>query len=664
MKNHIHLLPSCLAAALPLFLFCSCVENKKFEPPKAAAALETAQQHRTVVEPSLLPNRFQQTGYMIREESTDSSSGGSNAAGLDGLQLKVGANISTNEPIPLREAMKAIAKTKNMSLSWAPDVDQELLVDIGITANDNFYEAIDNILRQLDYFHEMEGSTIVVKYRETKKYHIAMPFVRQYYDSFTGSTSGSLQNKPWENKFDQWEIIQNNIDKIVATWSSTAATPAAAPEAQPAPQPGAEGKAEAGKTAEDKTAVASRRVSSTDSTYTIDKPVGLITVNAPKSLQNKIKNYLENLEKELYKQIIIEAKIIEVQLNDSSSLGINWNMLLEKISFHGLGYSKSKSTTRENSDDKTTTSSVSYDDVTTDDRLDSSYNENKTLGARTLKDSKSKKDGRLKDNTSTFVTGDGKNLDNLTNHTTENISGTSSAGELTTNTLSDDISSKSVARSITDALSMGTTAATFIGSGGTMAESIATGVTLEGFNFTSFIKALQEQGQTSILSNPKISVLNGQPALIKVGKDITYISALESKRAEGGGIDYTVKTSTLLSGIGMALSAVARDNNEIVMNLSPVTSELVGETIFYETVGFAGKIGLPVINKREMNTWVKVKDGSMLVVGGLISEVESKDGSYLPGAKDVPYLKYLFGYEEKKKTKRELIMLLRPRIIN
>jgi type II secretory pathway component GspD/PulD (secretin) len=61
---------------------------------------------------------------------------------------------------------------------------------------------------------------------------------------------------------------------------------------------------------------------------------------------------------------------------------------------------------------------------------------------------------------------------------------------------------------------------------------------------------------------------------------------------------------------------------------------------------------------------VKIKDGSMLVVGGLISEVDAKSGEYLPGAKDVPYLKYLFGYETKSKSKRELIILLRPRIIN
>lgn len=213
-------------------------------------------------------------------------------------------------------------------------------------------------------------------------------------------------------------------------------------------------------------------------------------------------------------------------------------------------------------------------------------------------------------------------------------------------------------------MSMGTTAATFITSASGLGETISTGVTLTGFNFTSFIKALQEQGQTSILSNPKISVMNDQPALISVGRNVTYIKEVKTTiDGTSGAMTSDVTTADILSGIGLALSAVVKRDNEIVMNLVPITAELSGE-IQYVEIGQGNRIGLPVVNKREISTTVKIKDGSMLVVGGLISETDSKDGSFLPGAKNVPYLKYLFGYEEKKNTKRELIILLRPRIIN
>uniref|UniRef100_UPI004056189A hypothetical protein n=1 Tax=Candidatus Electronema sp. TaxID=2698783 RepID=UPI004056189A len=623
MNIHTRLLPGCLAAALPLLLLCSCVDKgKKNDTPPPAAALAEPQQHNTVVEPSLLPTRFRQAGYMVSEDRS-SGSGADSASSLDGLQLKVGANISTAAPIPLREAMKAIVKTKNMSLSWAPDVDQELLVDIDVTPNDNFYEAIDNILRQLDYFHEVEGSTLVIKYRETKQYQIAMPFIRQYYDTFTGSMAGSLQNQPWENKFDQWEIIQKNLDSLIATWSSSVATPV--PTSKAASDNKDSKKTANVKDSEEETAPAplARRVSSTDSTYTIDKPVGLITVNAPKSLQKRIGDYIAALEKELYKQILIEAKIIEVQLSDSSSLGINWNMLLNNLNVSSSYYGKTKTYSRDSGDESISSASTDFSDTTTDTSSKSSSSAYQLDGASNLKDgsvSSTETIGeRIADNKSTYVTGDGKNLDNLSSNLKSTLTGSlneeSSASELNAASTSLDSSSKSSLRTVTDALSMGTTAATFLTSASGLGEAISTGVTLTGFNFTSFIKALQEQGQTSILSNPKISVMNGQPALISVGRNVTYIKEVKTTtEGDSGAMSSDITTAEILSGVGLALSAVVKRDGEIIMHLVPITSELSGE-IQYVEIGQGNRIGLPVVNKREISTTVKIKDGSMLVVG-------------------------------------------------
>ncbi len=70
------------------------------------------------------------------------------------------------------------------------------------------------------------------------------------------------------------------------------------------------------------------------------------------------------------------------------------------------------------------------------------------------------------------------------------------------------------------------------------------------------------------------------------------------------------------------------------------------EPIEYKQIGL-GEIGLPIINVREMSTTVKVKDGEMLVIGGLISSVDSDAGTFVPGTSNIPFFKYLFGYEEK-----------------
>ncbi|MCW5201635.1 hypothetical protein VU12_01710 [Desulfobulbus sp. US4] len=614
MKSNTRLLHSMMAVAATALLLCSCV-GKKSEDENSKPARLTApeRKQRTVIEPSLLPQRFQRAGYMINDDEANAML---DSEASDEFQLKVGADITTNEPITLREAMKALIRNKKMSLSWASDVNQDLRVDIDVTADDNFYEAIDNILRQLDYYHEVQGSTLIVKYRQTKQYQIAMPFVKQEYNTAIGGNSfgSDVRIDSKGNTFDIWENIQNNIDSLLSTWSATITNPEEEDSGGDIEKDGEEEETPA--------KGPSRRVSSTESSYTIDKPVGLITVHAPKSLQKRIANYLGTLERELYKQIIIEAKIIEVQLENNSSLGINWQTLLKNLTFAGGSVSASKYYGKDkeglyesiNSSTNTTLNSV------TDTTASGISNE--------LVDENTSGDDPATSSTLT-TTGLGENL-------TENIA--SNIGEVVAGT--------------------GSTIATLV-TGGAF-NMAAAGINLTAFSFDKFINALKQQGKTSVLSNPKISVMNGQPALISVGREVTFINSIESSTTENK-TTFTINTEQLLSGVGLALSAVIRNDDEIIMNLVPITSELM-EPIEYVTVG-EGKVGLPIVNKREMNTTVKVKNGSMLVVGGLISETEASDGDFLFGTENIPYLKYLFGYEEKKKTKRELIILLRPRII-
>jgi MSHA type pilus biogenesis protein MshL len=189
-------------------------------------------------------------------------------------------------------------------------------------------------------------------------------------------------------------------------------------------------------------------------------------------------------------------------------------------------------------------------------------------------------------------------------------------------------------------------------------------ITLNNANFSLFLNALNEQGETKVLSNPRISVMNGQPALITVGRNVTYIDNIESDLdSDSGVVTFTVNTERVLSGVGMALTATVLGKDEVIMNLVPIISELEEPIEYLDVGGDGAKVGLPIINVREMSTTVKVVDGEMLVIGGLISEVKQDTGAFAPGLGDIPGLKYLFGYEEKVSNKRELIILLKPRII-
>jgi len=631
MKLTLYTLSFSLAASC-MMLLTSCVQPQDTQNKKPATTenLIAKAIDEKPPEPAQLPVRYQTPSYITINDKVDESID----ENLE-YKIKVGANIrSTRGPQPLWDILKRLASLKGMNVSWSSDVDQNALVDVDISASDDYSEAIDNLLRQVDYYHEVKGSTIIIKYKETKVYHVAMPFTKQTYETGTGgnvlgsgdegsSVEGTIKLDSKGNEFDIWKNIKDNLDAIIATWSTTTSIPEAA-ETNPQKEGEETQLVEAVESP-------SRQTSAVGNSYTIDKPVGLITVNAPRPLQERIADYLDNVKRELYKQVTIEAKIIEVQLTDNSTLGIDWNLLLKSLSFGG-GLSLGKSYDKSNSERNSVTS---------------------TFGNKF----------------SNSV--DNRNIRNSV-HSFENSSSSSNTGDDSATSDASGSSSNSSADSTVTALSsfardssLASAATVLTNIGGATSNAAGGLLSLANFNFADFLHALSEQGNTSILSNPKLSVMNGQPALITVGRNVTYVDSIEAT-VEGKGADsttvYTVNTERILSGVGLTLTPVIRDDNEIIMNLVPVTSVLE-EPIEYRQVGL-GEVGLPIINLREMSSMVKVKDGEMLVIGGLISTVESSDGENLfPGLADVPVLKYLTGYETKKMIKRELIILLRPRIL-
>ncbi len=119
-----------------------------------------------------------------------------------------------------------------MTVSWASDVDKNVLVDVNIGADDDFYLAIDNLLRQVDYYHEREGSTIVVRYKETRQFHLAMPFTKHLYETATGGNvlgsneaasniEGTIRLDSRGNEFDIWKNVELNMKTILDVWSTT-----------------------------------------------------------------------------------------------------------------------------------------------------------------------------------------------------------------------------------------------------------------------------------------------------------------------------------------------------------------------------------------------------------------------------------------------------------
>jgi general secretion pathway protein D/MSHA biogenesis protein MshL len=493
--------------------------------------------------PAELPSRFQQPTFLLSETES---------IGKDDFAIPVGADISSNAaPVTLREIMKKLAVLKGMNVSWANDVDQGALVDVDIRAEDDFFESIDNLLRQLDYFHEVKGNSIIIKHKETRKFHIAMPFMSPQFNLGVGGDvlggnkvaahemSGKIQitSQPENaNSFDIWANVRQNLDQILDIWTTEeAVTP-------PAPAPAGQQMLAGAETAQP--AVVTNRKPG-KGYYTIDKPVGLITVTAPQSLLEKIGNYIENLKKELYRQVSIEAKIVEVTLSADNRTGINWEDLLQNPN---------------------NPFSLSMDFQKLNPNYHNSGTQNKFLTVKTQ-------------------------------------------------------------------------------------------------NFGLVLDAIEEQGHVEVISNPKLSVMNGQPAMISVGSTLTYINIVDVT-VEDAVATYGVKTSSVMSGLGMAVIATIIDDNEVILTLTPVTSK-VKTPIAYKQFGTAGsEVGLPEVDIREMTTLVKIKNGEMLIVGGLIDSTSDYTESQIPALGDIPGPGgKLFGESGAARERKELVILLRPVVL-
>jgi general secretion pathway protein D/MSHA biogenesis protein MshL len=154
--------------------------------------------------------------------------------------------------------------------------------------------------------------------------------------------------------------------------------------------------------------------------------------------------------------------------------------------------------------------------------------------------------------------------------------------------------------------------------------------------------------------------MNGQPALINVGQSLQYVSEVESTVSDNGTVTQTPTTSQVFSGLGMGVIANII-GNEIILNLTPIESNVTE----FNDYTFAGTtLSLPTVSIREMNTQVRVKNGDMLVIGGLISTRANYEESGIAGLKDLSVMSKAFKQDGTDSTKRELVIMLRPVIQN
>ena len=306
-------------------------------------------------------------------------------------------------------------------------------------------------------------------------------------------------------------------------------------------------------------------VGSADGRSVVTNPLsGTVVINASPTEHRTVRNFLSQAETNLRRQVIIEAKILEVELNESFQAGINWSLLSR---FKG---------------------------------------------------------------TNTAVTG-----------------------------LFDD--------NFLANTSVGNTAATVSLNAGQLLpqnqiESIFTSAVTFG-DFTGLIELLESQGEVHVLSSPRISTVNNQKAVIKVGEDEFFVTEFTNNQTTARDQVVNSPEVTLTpfsSGIALDVTPQIGSGDEIILHIHPSVTQVndLNKKIKVEDK----EIDLPLALSRirESDSIVKARNNQIIVIGGLLQSETSDQDTRTPWFSDLPILKALFSQKRQKSKKTELVILLRP----
>lgn len=406
-------------------------------------------------------------------------------------------------------------------LNLVIDKDIDTSTEVTISVNDApLKEALDIVMNIADCFYELRGNILHVKQFEQKSFFI--PYVHSTTSYTTelggdmlssakssssgssGGGSGSGIKGEFKLKFDNPATVNNFYEQLEKNIASLV---------------------------------------SKEGRYTLNRFSGVLNVYDKRSNIIAIESVIEKIKKQSNKQVLIEAKILEVVLNDSHSLGVSWDAVANSVLESG-------------------------------DRLQFSQ----TLG----------------------------------------LSG-----------------------------------------------AVAGTMNYNARNFSSVVTALSESGDVDTLSNPSISVLSGQSAAISSGKLMPFWEKeVQISQGTGGSASTSYATYNrrdVLHGITMGVTPTVMENGKIMLNVVPITSSI--EDVVNYTDNGVVVASAPILNIKEAGTVIYAKDNDMVLIGGLINNSISKEKDKVPLFGDIPLLGGLFTRSADKNEKRELVILIRLKII-
>jgi general secretion pathway protein D/MSHA biogenesis protein MshL len=280
----------------------------------------------------------------------------------------------------------------------------------------------------------------------------------------------------------------------------------------------------------------------------IDRALGMITINAPKKIHRNVQEYLNSLRKEAYKQVIIEAKILEVNLSDTHREGIDWGNIFNQ----------------------------------------------------------------------------------------RQIDGSISFGQLTNGLIY-------------------TTRDLHVG-------KILRDITLNSpINWHVVVSFFKQYGDTRIIANPKVSILNGHSAVLSAGQNRQYLESCDVTIEEIYR-SLEAKINSVMEGLSIGIKANILGDDQVILYVFPAITRIIEMRDIFNSE--CGVIQAPETSVREMATFAKVKNNEVLVIGGLINKMDEEATEKIPYLGDIPLVGRLFKEELTDGQSSELVIIIKPRIMS
>jgi len=189
-------------------------------------------------------------------------------------------------------------------------------------------------------------------------------------------------------------------------------------------------------------------------------------------------------------------------------------------------------------------------------------------------------------------------------------------------------------------------------------------------DFTGFIEFLQTQGDVHVLSSPRVSTMNNQKAVIKVGTDEFFVTDVNSTTNNSAVVttatqSVDVELTPFFSGVALDVIPQISLDGVVTLHVHPSVSEVnekIKQINVTQTTQFTIPLALSTI--RESDSIVRARSGQVVVIGGLMQNLTRDTTASVPLLSSLPIIGGLFKHKQQVTRKSELVILLRPIVVD